>query len=317
MARYREALPQLSSHIFLCDSGLETDLIFHKGVTLPDFAAFTLLADDRGREHLRTYFAEHLVVAAGHGIGIVLESPTWRASADWGARLGYDAAALAEANRQAMAMLVALREEHGESAGPVVLSGNIGPRRDGYRPDITMTAEEAHAYHRAQVETFASTPADLVTALTLTTVAEAVGIARAARDVDMPVVLSFTVETDGKLPDGTRLATAVHAVDHDTDGYPAYYMINCAHPTHFADAIPSCEDWMPRIRGVRANASRMSHAELDDAERLDEGNPAELAANYVDLRVAHPAITILGGCCGTDVRHIRAIAELCAAAQHA
>lgn len=317
MARYREALPQLSSSVFLTDSGLETDLVFHHGVELPGFAAFPLLAEGRGRALLRDYFVRHLEVAAEFGTGIVLETPTWRAHADWGARLGHDAAALAEANTQAVAMLAALRDEHGEAAGPVVISGNLGPRRDGYLPDTAMTAAEARDYHQAQIATFAAAPADLVTALTLTSVAEAVGIAEAARSADMPVVLSFTVETDGRLPDGTRLAQAVHAVDHETDGYPAYYMVNCAHPSHFAGALPVCEDWMPRIKGVRANASRLSHAELDEADVLDEGDPAELAHEYAALRAGHHGITVLGGCCGTDVRHIRAIAQACAAAQPA
>lgn len=317
MARYRENLPQLSGRIFLTDSGLETDLIFHQGVELPDFAAFTLLSDERGTALLREYFREHMEVARDHGTGLVLESPTWRASSDWGARLGYDADALAEANRQAIRLLAELRDELGEPGGPVVLSGNVGPRGDGYRPDVELTAEQARAYHRPQLATFADTEADLVTALTVTTVAEAVGIADAAHDVGMPVVLSFTVETNGALPDGTRLARAVMAVDEATDSYPVYYMINCAHPTHFAGAFASWENWMPRIRGIRANASPLSHAELDAAETLDEGNPVELGMQYLQLRAAHPRLTILGGCCGTDVRHIQAIADVCSVTQPA
>ncbi len=315
MARYRDSLPQLAARIFLTDSGLETHLIFHKGVELPGFAAFTLLSDEHGTELLRDYFREHAVIAAQHETGCVLESPTWRASTDWGERLGYDAEALAEVNRKAIELLVNLRDELGEVTGPIVISGNIGPRGDGYQPDVRFTENEARDYHRPQLATFAGTAADLATALTLTTVAEAVGIARPAGDVDMPDVLSFTVETNGVLPDGTRLAEAISAVDEATDSYPAYYMINCAHPTHFADAIASCEDWMPRIRGIRAHASRMSHAELDAAEELDDGDPLELGAEYAALRAEHPGLTVLGGCCGTDVRHVRAIADACLASQ--
>ncbi|GAA4013163.1 homocysteine S-methyltransferase family protein [Allokutzneria multivorans] len=296
----RSPLPQ--GKLFLTDSGLETDLIFNEGVDLPEFAAFPLLAEPEGRQRLRAYFLRHVAVARRAGTGFVLEAPTWRANPDWGARLGYDAAALATANRNAVELLADLAEAYEGTDMP--LSGCVGPRGDGYRPDEAMTAEQAQSYHQAQVEVFAEAGADLVTAMTMTTVAEGLGIARAAARAGLPSVVSFTVETDGNLPDGTTLADAVAAVDADTP--PAHFMINCAHPDHFAERLSGA--WTERVRGVRANASRRSHAELDEATELDAGDPDELARECARLREVLPNLAVLGGCCGTDVRHVAAIA---------
>lgn len=311
MARYRGRLPQLGGGVFLTDSGLETDLIFNKGFELPHFAAFVLLADQAGRDALRSYFRDHAAIAREAGAGFLLESVTWRANPDWGERLGYSPEALVEANEQAVAMLVDLRDEVGEDAGPVVVSGCVGPRGDGYSPGELMTAEEAQRYHATQVATFAATEADLVHAMTITYPAEAVGIVRAAGAAGIPAAISFTVETDGRLPDGTPLADAIAAVDDATGAAAAYFGINCAHPTHFAGVLEPGAAWTARIRSIRANASRRSHAELDEAEELDAGDPEELGNEYRQLRSRLPTLSVLGGCCGTDVRHVRSVASAC------
>jgi S-methylmethionine-dependent homocysteine/selenocysteine methylase len=310
MARYRDHLPQLGQGTYLTDGGIETDLIFNKGAELPDFAAFTLLADEPGTRLLDGYFREHAAVAAEAGAGFVFEAATWRANPDWAAGLGYGLGGLREANRQAVDLLVRIRDEFAGTE-PMVISGCVGPRGDGYQPGQLMSADEAHRYHQAQVDMLAETQADLVTAVTMTYPAEAIGVARAARDAGMPVVLSFTVETDGRLPAQASLAEAITAVDEATDGYPAYYMINCAHPTHFGHVLDPAAEWTNRIRGLRANASRASHAELDESPTLDAGDPAEFGALYAQLRATLPHLSVLGGCCGTDARHIRAIAERC------
>jgi len=244
-------------------------------------------------------------------VGFVLESVTWRASADWGARLGFDANALDEVNRLAVDLLLDIRTRFSDADHPYPISGCLGPRGDAYRPEELLTAAGAAAYHRAQIETLADTEADLVTALTLTHPAEAIGIALAARDAGMPAVLSFTVETDGRLPDGTTLADAIRTVDDATEAYPVYYMINCAHPSHFATVLDPDAAWMARIRGIRANASRRSHAELDEATQLDSGDPVTFGREYADLRSRFPSLTVLGGCCGTDVRHVKRVASAC------
>ena len=174
-----------------------------------------------------------------------------------------------------------------------------------------MAPAEAESYHRFQADVFADTAADLITAVTMNYEAEAVGIARAAEAAGMPVAVSFTVETDGVLPTGQPLGEAINAVDQATGGYPAYYMVNCAHPTHFADVLDPEAPWSARIGGIRANASRMSHAELDEAEELDPGDPAELGALYRDVRAAHPSIRLVGGCCGTTHEHVGVISSMC------
>ena len=307
MSKYRHRLPQLDGRLFLTDGGLETTLIYHDGIDLPAFAAFDLLKDEDGTETLRRYFARYVDVARARGVGIVLESPTWRANPDWGRRLGYDAAALADANRRGVGLLLELRAALETRRTPIVISGNLGPRGDGYRADARMDVDAARAYHAPQVGTFAGTDADMVAAFTMNYPEEAIGIALAARDAALPVAIAFTVETDGRLPSGDTLAGAIGRTDAETGGYPAYYMINCAHPEHFTTVLSDGGAWRGRIRGLRANASRRSHAELDASTELDAGNPDELGGQYRELRALLPGLAVAGGCCGTDHRHIDAM----------
>jgi S-methylmethionine-dependent homocysteine/selenocysteine methylase len=299
-------LPQLDSGFFVTDGGLETSLIFLDGLDLPDFAAFPLLETDAGRASLRSYYAPYLDLAERTGTGIVLDTPTWRANADWGVRLGYDATRLADTNRRSVEFVAALAAER--SGVTSVLDGVIGPRGDGYVVGATMSAVEAADYHALQAEAFAAAGADMVSGVTMTYAEEALGVARAAAACGLPAVVSFTVETDGRLPSGQPLADAIDAVDQDTGGGPAYYMINCAHPTHFASVFDGGA-WMDRVKAIRANASTLSHAELDEATELDRGDPAELASLYLELRGVLPDLRVVGGCCGTDHEHIARIAE--------
>ncbi len=307
MSKYREHLPQLRDQLFLTDGGLETTLIFHDGLDLPYFASFDLLKDDAGFERLRDYYRCYAGIARDQGMGLVLEAPTWRANPDWAAKLGYDAVALADANRKAIGLMLEIRDAFETAQSPMPISGNLGPRGDGYRVDARMSVEEARAYHAPQIETFAQTDADLVAAFTMTYVEEAIGIVLAARDAQMPVVISFTLETDGKLPSGDTLQRAIERTDADTGGYPAYFMINCAHPTHFERELKHGGAWTQRIRGLRANASKRSHAELDESTDLDAGNPVELGHAYRALGKLLPKLRVIGGCCGTDHRHVAAI----------
>jgi S-methylmethionine-dependent homocysteine/selenocysteine methylase len=311
MARYRHQLPQLSGGLFLTDGGIETTLIFHEGLTLPYFAAFDLLKHGQGCAALQKYFRAYADLARRYGVGCILESATWRASPDWGAKLGYPTAALADLNRKAIALLREIRDAFERDTAPIVISGCIGPRGDGYNPAALMTADEAERYHTTQAQTFRETEADLVTAITMTYAAEAVGLARAALAAGMPVAISFTVETDGRLPTGQPLREAIEQVDDATGRGPAYYMINCAHPTHFVGALTPGAPWLDRIRGLRANASAKSHAELDESTELDDGNLEELAGHYRELKRKLPQLNVLGGCCGTDHRHVEAICQAC------
>lgn len=310
MATYRHHLPQRQGRLFLTDGGIETTLIFQEGLDLPYFAAFHLLKDEAGTETLRRYFLRHASIAQQHGVGFVLESATWRASSDWGDKLGYTPQALAEANRKAIDLLRQLRDDLETDSSPMVISGCVGPRGDGYDPGTIMSPEAAEAYHAVQIATFADTDADLVTAITMTNTPEAIGVTRAAKAAGMPVVISFTVETDGKLPTGQALQEAIEEVDTATSRTPAYYMINCAHPSHFEASLDD-QMWIERLCGIRANASKRSHSELDEATDLDDGNPVELGQQYRDVCRRFPHINVLGGCCGTDHRHIEQIAIAC------
>ena len=307
-SRYRTGLPQLSDQLFLTDGGLETCLIFHDGIDLPHFAAYPLLETSDGRATLRRYLDPFLRCAREANVGFVIETPTWRANADWGKLLGHNAAALDRLNRVAIREAVEARTDAALTS-PVVISGLIGPRGDGYVADTTTSPEQAAKYHSAQINTFADTAADLVTAITMTNSPEAIGIALAASAASIPVVLGFTVETDGRLPSGETLEDAIQAVDEATNAGPAYYMINCAHPTHFASILKPDAPWTARIRGLRANASTMSHAELDVATELDDGDPNDLAIRCQVLRDQICTLNVFGGCCGTDARHIEAMAK--------
>ena len=265
----------------------------------------------RSTDALRNYYRRHVQVARDAHVGFLFEAPTWRASIVWARQLGLDETAVADVNPRAIDLLVQLRDEAGNMQGPLVISGLIGPRDDAYNPAQRTSTDEAERYHAAQIRTLAQTEADLVTALTLTYPAEAIGVSRAARTARMPVVISFTVETDGALPDGSSLGHAIAAVEDGTHSYPAYYGINCAHPSHFLSVLDAGEEWTTRIKMIRANASSCSHAELDEAETLDDGDPEELGRQYAEIRERLPQINVLGGCCGTDVRHVRSIARAC------
>ena len=296
-------LPQLAARPVVADGGIETDLIYHHGVDLPEFASFPLLDDERGRVLLRDYFAAYIDIAARAGVAVQLDTPTWRANTDWGARVGYQPDDLRRINRESVAFLKALRGDAG--VGDFLISGCVGPQGDGYVAGARIDPDLAAKYHAPQIDAFAEAGADVITALTLTGTGEAIGVVLAARAAGLPVAVSFTVEQDGRLPDGTPLATAVF--DVDDAAAPDYFMVNCAHPSHIAAGADAPGDWRSRVVGIRANASSASHEELDAATELDEGDPVELAASVDALRAYLPNLHLVGGCCGTDARHVAAM----------
>lgn len=310
MSKYRLNLPQHSDKLCITDGGLETDFVFNKQVELPEFASYDLLRTEQGYSDLYDYFSVYARMACQHEVGLILETPTWRASQDWGKKIGDSPETLYLINQSAVRLIQQIREEFETESSPIVISGCIGPRGDGYNPDFFMTVNEATSYHRSQISSFAETSVDMVGALTLNYVNEAIGITLAAKAFGIPVCISFTVETDGRLPTGETLENAIQSVDRATNAYPAYFMINCAHPTHFEHSLDN-ETCRTRLKGLRANASSCSHAELDEADELDDGNPQELGKQFADIRSRFPQINIIGGCCGTDHRHIEQIAFCC------
>ncbi len=308
MPIHRHDLPQRHGGVFLTDGGLETDLIFNHGFDIPAFAAHTLLESEQGTSALARYFGAFLALAGQLDCGFVLDAPTWRAQRFFAAELGCEPEALAQINRDAVAFSMGLRRDFATNREPIVISAAIGPRGDAYAPEQWLTADEATRYHHEQLSWLADTDIDMVTALTFTHTAEAIGIVRAASTLALPIAVSFTVETDGRLPSGQTLADAISEVDEATDRAAQYFMLNCAHPSHFVDVV-SDTIIRGRVRGLRSNASTLSHAELDCCETLDAGDPDALARDYESIRQLLPKLTVFGGCCGTDIRHVTAIAK--------
>jgi len=313
MTKYRHDLPNGKDRLFLLDGGMETTFIFHDGIDLPCFAAYTLLATSIGCNRLRDYYRKYAAIAINAKVGFILENVGWRANADWGAQLSHNAAALDAFNRESIHLMEDIRAQLETDTTPMVISGCVGPRDDGYQADTAMTIAKARDYHSAQITTYAETEADIITAMTMTNAEEAAGIAMAASDAGIPAVISFTLETDGKLPTGQALKDAIAFVDGQQGAPPAYFMINCAHPDHFDRVLEPGADWMQRLNDIRANASCMSHEELDASAKLDNGDPREFGAQHQSLIARHPNFKALGGCCGTDHRHVGEIVSHCCA----
>ena len=309
MSIYRNRLPQLDGKLFLSDGGLETTLVHQEGLILPHQAAFTLLESEAGLDLLWHYFVRHVAIARDHGMGFILDTPTWRASSKWSTKLGVSEKRLDRIHKMAVELAKRIRDVHEAAGTPIVINGVIGPRDSGWSADRVMQAGWAYHYHEAQMQSFAQTAVDMVSAMTMTHVGEAIGLAMAARDCGLPIAISFTTRDDGRLPTGQKLGEAIVETDHALDGYPVYYLVNCAHPSHFAGELSSGGSWAQRVRGVRAHALRCGHVGFEKAPELDDGDPDELAEEYMALRKHLPWMNVLGGCCGTDERHLEVIAQ--------
>ncbi len=311
MENNKKTLPNETDEIFLTDGGLETTLVFLEGFDLPYFAAFDLLKNREGYNALKNYYTRYLKIAKKYQTNFILETPTWRTNPDWIEKIGHHKNELSTLNEKAVTLLADLRTEFKNDINSILISGCIGPRGDGYVPENCMSIEEAQQYHVAQIEAFSKTPIDFVSALTMNYIEETIGIVKAAASFNLPVVISFTVETNGKLPTGMSLKDAIEKVDQSVNIPPIYYMINCAHPTHFLNELNENknENWVKRIKAIRANASCKSHAELDEATELDRGVPKEFGKVYKTLKDSFPHLNVFGGCCGTDEEHIVEIAD--------
>ena len=294
---------------YLLDGGMETTLIYHYGMDLPHFSAFDLLRYEEGREAITRYYRPYFDIARKHGLSFILETPTWRANPDWLYKLGYDNEDVYTVNLYAVEFMRDMQQKYAPASSHILLGGQMGPRGDGYAPTNIMSVAEAQACHTPQLQAFAQANVDLATVLTLNYSNEAIGIVKAAEDVGLPIVVSFTLETDGNLPSGETLKAAIERTDQETAGYPAYFMINCAHPEHFKHVLQEDGVWKHRIRALRANASTKSHAELDASDTLDAGDKALLARGYQELTELLPELKVYGGCCGTDHSHLQEISR--------
>ena len=299
----KRSLPHETAQKFLVFAATGTDLIFNRGVELPGFASFPLNEDPAARPVIVDQMRDLIKVAKQAGVGCIIDTLTWMANRDRAAPLGYDADRLAALNRDAVKMMRGLRDEYPDD--DVLLALCIGPSRDPYARPEPMPVAAAREYHRAQIGSVSDLGVDLVNAYTFNQVEEAAGAVLAAGGYDLPIALSLVVETDGCLDNGQGLEDAIAEIDDLTDAGAAYFMINCAHPDHFSQVLTG----NPRLKGIVVNASRCSHAELDEATELDDGDPDELAAEVVRLVQAYPGLSVIGGCCGTDMRHLREMAR--------
>lgn len=294
---------------FLTDGGFETSLFFKDGFEAPEFAALVLMDNAEAVAAMTRYFDRFLEMAESASVGFVLDTNTWRGCVHWAGKLGLSADEMLRLTHEAAELALKLRERWRSCVSPIIVNGVVGPAGDGYAPDERLMPEQARVLHAPQIEVFRDAGVDMISAITMTHVGEAAGIVEAAKAAGLPSVVSFTVETDGCLPTGETLSDAIDAVDTITGDAPLYYMVNCAHPEHFLDALASDEPWIWRIGGVRANASRLSHAELDVATELDEGDPAEFGLLHEELSRRLPNLRVVGGCCGTDHRHVGCVSR--------
>jgi len=308
MGTQRSALPNETNRLFLTDGGTETWLIHKRGLELPYFSSFHLLNDARATEEIRSYYRSFADIAVEHGTAFIFDSLTYRASTDWGELLGYSAGALAEMNLMALELYREVAHESGLADSDAIISGCIGPKGDAYEQNAALAADGAQEYHQVQVDTFKSGDVDIVTALSLSSSQEAIGIVRAAQAAGLQSAISFMVEKDHCLQSGESLQTAIETVDRATGAAAAYFMVNCAHPIDFGPALTDGK-WVSRVHGIRANSSKQEHSLLNTLGHLDEGNPEELAGEYASLKSRYPDMNVFGGCCGTDFTHVRQISS--------
>jgi len=311
-------VPTTARPLWVTDGGLEADLIHHHGVDLPGSAAFPLLGTTEGRALLTSYYSGFAQVARRTGTGLLLETPTWRANPDWVVALGGSPQDVRRINLESVVFLAGLGEmllasgalstaaKTGTSGrqsddGAFQVRGVIGPKGNGYLPERRPTAEEFADYHSVQAAALCDGGVSWVTAYTLSTLAEAVGVVRAARAHSLKVGICFTVESDGRLPDGSPVAAAVEELWQRSA--PDGLLLNCASPSHIVRALED-DGWGRLVTGLRVDASGPSHAELDSSEQLDEGDLQDLVRDFQRLTARLPNLEVVGGCCGSDARHI-------------
>ena len=301
--------PQKQDGVFyLCEGGSETEIMYKYGFEFPHFAVFELLKNPKAVAKLKRMYRSYFDIVSKNKMCALVGGLDYRASPDWGNLLGYSSTGLADVNHQCIDFLRNIASEYSTEIETTLIQGLIGPRGDAYETNHTITADEAQDYHSVQLETLKSANVDLASALTFNSVAEAIGVARAAADIGIPLSISFVLNSESNLGSGHSLQDAITTVDTETNGSIAFYMINCCHPIEYEPAVNDQTGWMERIRGVRPNASKMDKISLCKIGHLEDGNPDELGQQVGDLIDRYPHIDILGGCCGTWDRHLDQIA---------
>lgn len=294
-----------NNNIFMINGGLETTLIYKYNLELPFFSCIDLFKNVNTKKIIYQYYLEYLKVAQKYNSFIIIDTPTWRFNKDWASKLGYNEIELLNRNKEAVVLISKLKNDYNN----IIISGKIGPKYEGYFISEKMSIEESKNYHSTQIKTFSELNIDIITASAMNYVEEAIGISYSAKDKSIPLVISFTLNNDSKLPSGMALEDAINYIDYITNEYPIYYMINCVHPKYFIELLRINKDkkWINRIRGIRPNASSKSHEELEKLNKLDSGNIDELANYCKEIKNICPNINIFGGCCGTNINHVESI----------
>lgn len=294
---------------YLAEGGQETEIMYRHGHELPEFAMYPLLDKPAAMADLKTMYERVLATAAEHGFTALISGLDYRGSPDWGGKLGYSNAALTDALEQSIAFLRDVARPYQEQGNEVLIGGVIGPRGDAYSLNRTITAEESEDYHAFQLEVLKRAKVDIVTAMTFNNVPEAVGVARAASRVGLPLTIAFTLDSNHRLKSGPSLRQAIESVDAETgEDRPDFYGINCSHPLEFEPALEP-GDWIKRVRSLRPNASAMDKIALCKIGHLEDGDPVDLGRRMGALSRRYPHIDVWGGCCGTWDRHLGEIAR--------
>ena len=301
-----------SARVFLAEGAIATRLIYEFKRETPDFAQFIHLFDPAARADLVEIFRSYMKIAAEYDLPMLVSAPTWRAHPEGLARQGFAAPGdLARVNGDAVAVVQELRRELGLEHN-VYIAGVIGPRFDGYDPSGAPDAATAEAYHLPQAQVLAASGVDLLSARTFASLEELLGVARAFAATGLPYVLAPVVDAHGNLRDGTPLTEAVARIDAEVSCPPLHFFIGCVHPAHVVAAAEG-RAWpaSQRVLGLHGNASSLPPEELDRLDHLDAGDSEDFADFMVELHGR--GVKLLGGCCGTGVAHIRAVARRFAA----
>lgn len=300
--------PPREGVFYLTEGGQETEIMYRHGHKLPDFAMYPLFARPQAMADVRDMYRRYLETAVRHGFVALMGGLDYRASPDWASKLGFDAQALADVQLRCIDLLREFAKPFEPELPDVLIVGIVGPRGDAYSLNRTITAAEAEDYHSTQLATLKRAGVDLVSAMTFNNTEEAIGVARAAAGLGLPLAISFTLDSTSRLKSGPTVRQAITTVDAATgDARPDFYGINCSHPHEFTPALEP-GDWMQRVRSFRPNAAMMEKQQLCQIGHLVDGDPQELGAQMGALARRYPHIDVWGGCCGTWDAHLDAIA---------
>jgi homocysteine S-methyltransferase len=301
--------PRLDGKFYLTEGGSETEIMYKWGFELPEFAMFPLLDNPEADAVIRDMYRRYLDVAAEQGTGLLLNGHDYRASPDWGAKLGYSAEGLRDMEQRTIQFLDEMRSEYADRVSDVYIAACIGPRGDAYGTGGDISENEAEDYHSVQLSNLQGTAADMAVAATFNNIPEAIGVIRAANAAGIPIGVSLTLTPEGRLRSGPSLREAVERVEEATEGGAAWFGTNCSHPLEFEPALADAGPWLERLRYVRPNAARMEKIALCSLGHLEDGDPVELGEQMAEVARMLPRTDIIGGCCGTDERHLAEIAR--------